>query len=221
MQQRGEVAIGGALKRVELAGQALRRRPRPRRADTLRSVDALAAAPRAPEVAVLREIDDARLPPVRIGRVEPLGRLDVVAQLADEARVVEQRIARRRGLRRQRRQLVHARSATRASSASRSNGSRRHAPSKSRHSASSRAARRIRSTGPSSLSRPSRDQTLRRSARRTPSGGCSSCSCSHDAERLVEDPFGARLGQHLEQRDRCTLRPAARAAGRRRSRESC
>jgi hypothetical protein len=48
------------------------------------------------------------------------------------------------------------------------------------------------------LSRPSRDQTLRRSARRTPSGGCSSVRAAR-RERLVEDPVGARLGEHLEQ----------------------
>ena len=43
VQQRGEIAVGGALKRVELAASAIRRRPTPRRA-ARRAVDAVAAA---------------------------------------------------------------------------------------------------------------------------------------------------------------------------------
>ena len=62
----------------------------------------------------------------------------------------------------------------------RSNGSRVHAPLKSRHSARSNAARRSRSIGPSSSTSPGRTPRLvRRSDRRTPSGGSSRIDWNH------------------------------------------
>ncbi len=56
----------------------------------------------------------------------------------------------------------------------RSNGFLVHSPVKSRHCVSSHAALRSRSIGPSSPL-----NAVRRSARRTPSGGAASCSWSH------------------------------------------
>ena len=84
MQQRGEIAVGRPLKRVELGHQRFDSGPD----DIARYVRAVrplaAAAARAPDVSVLlRQIDHARFPTVRVGRVEPRGRVDVVAQLAN------------------------------------------------------------------------------------------------------------------------------------------
>ena len=56
--------------------------------------------------------------------------------------------------------------------------------------------------GPSALSRPSGDHTLRLSARLTPAGGSSSRSWSQPRKRVGKQALGARLGEHVEQRIR-------------------
>ena len=83
---------------------------------------------------------------------------------------------------------------------------------KSRHCASSQAARRSRSIGPSSRRRRTPDR--RRSARRTPSGGFASCSWIHAPNASSNSRSDCRFGQHREQRIDARLdRPLAQQVG--------
>ena len=198
-QQRREVGVGRALKFVELVHQRFIGGPHGVALDA-GAVSALAAAPGAPEVPVLREIDRARFPAVVIGHAEAHDGVDLVRELADRPGIEKERIPRRRGRARTARRTRGSCAIARPSAASRSNGSRRHAPSKSRHSASSRAARRSRSIGPSALSRPSGDHTLRLSARLHARRRILEPLVEPAAKRVGKQALGARLGEHVEQR---------------------
>ena len=108
VEQRGEVAVRGALKLVERRHRRFVGRPDRRRGAPGPYARSRPAAG-APQVLVLREVDDARFPAVEIGGIEALGGQHVVAQLADRAGIEIQRIARRRRRVAQPRQLVNAR----------------------------------------------------------------------------------------------------------------
>ena len=86
---------------------------------------------------------------------------------------------------------------------------------KSRHSASVRPASRRRSIGPPSVAAAETTGALvRRSARRTPSGGFCSASCSQARNARVVEAVRLRLGQHREQRIDARLdRPLAQQLG--------
>ena len=108
MQQRGQIAVRGPLKRVERRHRRLVRRPD----GVTRYVGpegAFAAFPRPAQVPVVGEIGKACFPPVRIRRFEPIGAPHVVTELSHGDGVQVQRIALRRGRVGDRRQLVDAR----------------------------------------------------------------------------------------------------------------
>ena len=197
-QERGEIAVGGTLKRVELGGQRLVGGP-DLVARHVRSVRAFAPAPGAAEVPVLRQIDDPRLPAVGVRDIEALRGAHLVAQLADEARVVVERITHRRRLRGQRRDVVHARQHSRKLRVAIERIAAPHAVEVAPFGQlAPRPANPI--DWPfivvAAIARP--DAAPQGAAH--PLGWMLQPIAQPDAERLVEDPFGARLGEHLEQR---------------------
>ena len=106
-EERCEIGVGSGLERVEIRHQRFIGRPDLVAANRA-AVRLLTAAARAANVLVLRQVDDLRLPAVRIRFAEARHGRDVVTQLANRCGVEEQRVPRRRRRAREPRDLVHA-----------------------------------------------------------------------------------------------------------------
>ena len=207
-------AVGGALERVELGHQRLRTPPRRRRASTPAPYARSRPLRARRKFRFCARSIDARLPAVGIGGVEPLGGLDVVAQLAHGVGVQIQRIARRARPTRQ----SAASSCTRASTRSQLGVAiERVAPPRAVEVAplgqlAAGPAKPLDRTVvvAAAVARPHAPP------QRAPHafGRLLELLVQPRVERLVEQPLGPRLGQHLEQRiDAGFDRPLAQQVG--------